>query len=555
MSATTLTPLTLDGRSLRIDEVVDVARTAPPRPPIRLSDDVITRMEAAVRLKHKLLNAQQPIYGVTTGFGDSAHRQISPEKAARLQLNLIRYHLNGQGPAAADDTVRATMLIRANCLARGASGVRPAVAQQLLDHLHHDLLPVIPEQGSLGASGDLVPLCYLSASLVGEGQVRYRGALRDAAEAQADAGLAPLELEAKDALALINGTAFMSAFAALAVNDAAELALIADLCTALTCEALEGNRSHFSPFIHRQKPHAGQVASAAAIAEVLAQSSLAREHSQIIGLSDELGGRAFQELTRSIQDRYSLRCAPHVNGVLRDTVGLAQRWVEVEMNSANDNPLFDAEDQTVHSGGNFYGGHIAQAMDSLKVAMANTVDLMDRQLAMVVDEKFNKGLTPNLIPAQHMAGEEAGLHHGYKGIQIAASSITAEVMKTAATPASLFSRSTEAHNQDKVSLGTIAARDARDVAAMARSVAAMHLHALCQALDLRGPGRAAPRTRAVHDLVRSQVGFLDRDRRMQEEVDHLVAAIADGSIRRAAWPGSASALTEATREVVVEDVA
>lgn len=533
----TLSHLPVDGRTLRMSDIVHVARSDADKPRITLSDEATARMDRSVRLKHKLIETLQPIYGVTTGFGDSCDRQISPAKAEALQLNLLRYHLNGQGPIAADDVVRATMLIRANSLAVGASGVRPELPRQLLLHLDHDILPLVPEQGSLGASGDLVPMCYVAASLLGQGRVRFRGKVVAAGDAITAAGISPLTLEAKDALALINGTPFMTGFAVLALHDAAEVAVIADICTAMTSEAIRGNRSHFDAFIHAHKPHPGQVRSAATIFDLLQDSGLSREHSQVIELSEHLGQRDYQQLTRGIQDRYSVRCAPHVTGVLHDTVEFARRWLHVEVNSANDNPLFDVEDQSVHSGGNFYGGHVAQAMDALKIALANVVDLMDRQLAYIVDEKFNHGLTPNLVADSVTGRDGQGLQHGYKGVQIAASSIACEAMK-AAVPASVFSRSTEAHNQDKVSLGTIAARDARDMAAMARSVAAMHLHALCQAIDLRGCHRASTATRAVHGLVRQKVAFVKRDRALQDDVDVLTEMIRSGAVRQAVWEDS-----------------
>jgi histidine ammonia-lyase len=356
------------------------------------------RVDRSVALKNRLIRTGRPIYGVTTGFGDSNTHQISPEKAAELQRNLITYHLVGSGPTAEPAIVRATMLIRANCLARGYSGVRGSVIRLLLDCLERDILPIIPERGSVGASGDLVPLCYLAALLTGQGDALAAGRVRPAAEALAASGLAPVTLEPKEALALINGTSFMSAFAAQAVHDAAELAYAADVCTALCSETLLGNRGHFDAMIHEQKPHPGQVRSAGHVRGLLRDSKLSRHHEQVLLANPELGERSYLRLEQAIQDRYSIRCAPHVIGVLHDTLDWARTWVETEINSTNDNPLFDPGSEVVHNGGNFYGGHIGQAMDALKVAVASVGDLLDRQLALVVDEKFNNGLTANLIP-------------------------------------------------------------------------------------------------------------------------------------------------------------
>lgn len=509
------------------------------RPRLRLDPAAADRVERSVALKHELIASRQPIYGVTTGFGDSVIRQISPEKTAALQQNMILYHLNGSGPIAPPEVARATVLLRANCLARGYSGVRRSVIEFLLALLDHDILPIIPERGSVGASGDLVPLCYLANLVTGAGEVLYRGAPWPAEAALRHCRLEPIVLEAKEALALVNGTTFMSAFAVLALQDAAELARIADLCTAMCAEALLGNRSHYAPAIHQQKPHPGQIRSAANIRSLLRGSRLARDHAQVLRANPDLGKNSFQKLPQSIQDRYSLRCAPHVIGVLYDTIEWVARWVETEINCTNDNPLFDAASQEVYNGGNFYGGHVGLAMDTLKNAVASVGDLLDRQLALLVDEKFNNGLTANLIPRFAEDDFEAGLHHGFKGMQIAASSLAAEALKLT-MPATAFSRSTEAHNQDKVSMATIAARDARSAVELVQNIAAIHLIALCQAVDLRGADRLAGDTRAAHELVRHHVPFLDRDRRLDNDVANAVKLIRNGRFFGAGAPAFGS---------------
>ena len=230
-----------------------------------------------------------------------------------------------------------------------------------------------------------------------------------------------------------------------------------------------------------------------------------------------LDGAGFRELERSVQDKYSIRCAPHITGALRDTLEWVEKWVAIEINSSDDNPLFDAGAGRVQSGGNFYGSHITQAMDALKIALANMADLFDRQLELIVDEKFNSGLTPNLIPYFDHTDPEAGLHHGFKGMQLSCSALTAEALKMC-NPASIHSRSTEAHNQDKVSMGTIAARDARSIVEILQHIAAIHLIAIAQALDLRGVEKASPKAREAHALIRARVAFLDGDRRMDHDI-------------------------------------
>jgi histidine ammonia-lyase len=523
--------LRLDGRTLTIDDVVAVATSVRSLAP-ELTEATWQRCAESNALKHQIIDSKQPIYGVTTGFGDSASRQVAPEKTAALQRNLVNYHLNGTGPAASAEVVRAMMLIRANCLARGVSGARPQLIEHLIALLRADVLPIVPERGSVGASGDLVPLCYLASAIQGDGMVRHDGELRSSAAAHELLGRRPATLEAKEGLALINGTSFMSAFAVLAVAQATEIAFAAELCTALAVEVLLGNRGHYASFLHAQKPHPGQVDSAERIHRYLTDSRLARDHDAILRDNDPLADRSYQELNRRVQESYSVRCAPHVIGVLHDTLTWARQWLTVEINSANDNPLFDVASGHVYSGGNFYGGHVGQAMDSLKVATASVADLLDRQLELIVDEKFNNGLTPNLIPFA-AAVDEAGLHHGYKGMQIACSALTAEALKNSA-PATVFSRSTEAHNQDKVSMGTIAARDARTVADLTCEVVAIHLHALCQGIDLRGADRASQVARRVHAAVRREVAPLTGDRRMDTDIQALTGLIRSGALRRAA---------------------
>jgi phenylalanine ammonia-lyase len=517
--------LDLDGASLTIK---DAARLARHGGRVTLAPDAARRISTTRELKHDLIAREIPIYGVTTGFGDSAHRQIAPEKAARLQQNMLRFLGAGTGQIASPEVTRATMLFRANCLAKGNSGVRLELVERLLELLNHDVLPLIPERGSCGASGDLIPLSYVGRTLAGETEVLYEGELREAADVLDELGFEPLELEAKEGLALTNGTSFMSAFAVLTVTDARELAFVADLCTAMASQALMGNRGHFNAFLFEAKPHPGIVASAANIRALLDGSQLTHDAEEVVPLD----GAGFRELARSVQDKYSIRCAPHITGALRDTLEWVERWVAIEINSSYDNPLFDAGAGRVQSGGNFYGSHITQAMDALKIALANMADLFDRQLELVVDEKFNAGLTPNLIPYFPADHPEAGLHHGFKGMQLSCSALTAEALKLC-NPASIHSRSTEAHNQDKVSMGTIAARDARSIVEILQHIAAIHLITICQALELRGVEQASPKAREAFAMIRARVPFLDADRRMDRDIEAVVELIRSGMLSQA----------------------
>ena len=389
------TALELDGASLRVRDVLEVSRRGRT---VRLSERAARAVSASKQLKDELIAKEIPIYGVTTGFGDSAHRQISPGKAARLQQNIMRFMGVGTGPIAPPEVARATMVLRANCLSKGNSGVRVELIERVLDLLNNDVVPFIPERGSVGASGDLAPLSYVGRALSGDGVVAFEGVEREAADVLAELGLEPILMEAKEGLALTNGTSFMSAFACMAVAASQELADLADLLTAMASEAMLGNRGHFNAFLFDEaKPHPGMVTSARHIRELLADSRLAADSDELF--EGGMGGAGFVELDRQVQDKYSIRCAPHVTGVLRDVLEWAERWLTIEINSSDDNPLFNVAGGRVESGGNFYGGHVGQAMDSLKVALANLCDLIDRQVELLVDEKFNRGLTAEPDPA------------------------------------------------------------------------------------------------------------------------------------------------------------
>jgi len=340
------------------------------------------------------------------------------------------------------------------------SGVSVSMLRQLERLLVDDLLPVIPQEGSVGASGDLTPLSYVAAVLCGEREVFVDGKRRPTAEVFRERGIAPITLKPKEGLAIMNGTAVMTGLACLAYERAASLSRLSAHLTAMASAAMGGNPHHFDERLFQAKPHEGQQRAAGWIREDLAGSD--RTESRL-------------------QDRYSIRCAPHVIGVVEDTLPFLRSLIENELNSANDNPLIDPDTGRVMHGGHFYGGHIALAMDTLKNVIANLADLMDRQIALLVDTRFNHGLPANLTGA---TGQRAAVSHGLKALQIGASARTAEALKLT-MPASVFSRSTECHNQDKVSLGTIAARDALRVLELTEQVAAAHVVTARQAIFLK----------------------------------------------------------------------
>ncbi|MFU8788611.1 MAG: HAL/PAL/TAL family ammonia-lyase, partial [Methylobacter sp.] len=397
---------------------------------------------------------------------------------------------------------RAILAARLTSLARGYSGVRYRLLQQLADCLTQDILPIIPQEGSVGASGDLTPLSYVAAVLCGEREVFYQGQRQATQTVFAQLNIEALSLKPKEGLAIMNGTAAMTGLACLAYQRAEYVSRLTTRITSLASVALNGNAYHFDEQLFSVKPHPGQNR----VAERL-RSDLQLQHS------------APRHDTR-LQDRYSLRCAPHVIGVLEDSLPWLRQFIETELNSANDNPIIDAEGEHVLHGGHFYGGHIAFAMDALKTAVANLADLMDRQMAQLMDPKFNNGLPANLSGA---VGEQALLSHGFKALQIAVSAWTAEALKLT-MPASVFSRSTECHNQDKVSMGTIAARDCIRIVELTEQVAVAVLFAVVQGVELRGNVEAlSPALQQTLGQLREYSPFLAADRALEQELRQCLA--------------------------------
>lgn len=477
----------------------------------RLSSDqqACARILAGAKFLEDLWREDGVIYGVTTGYGDSCTVTIPPHLVEELPAHLIRFHGCGLGASFDRQQGRAILAARLASLSRGYSGVRMELLQQLVELMNHDIVPVIPQEGSVGASGDLTPLSYVAAVLIGEREVYYRGRTLPAQEAYAAEGLAPLAaLRPKEGLAIMNGTAAMTAVACLAFDRAQYLAKAAAKLTAMVSVVLKGNANHFDEKLFSVKPHPGQNQIASWIRSDLKTNVVARN-------SDRL------------QDRYSVRCAPHIIGVLQDSLGWMRSFIEIELNSANDNPIIDGEEERILHGGHFYGGHIAFAMDGLKVAVANIADLIDRQMALLMDTKFNNGLPPNLSGA---TPDRAMINHGFKAVQIGVSAWTAEALKNT-MPASVFSRSTECHNQDKVSMGTIAARDCMRVLELTEQVLAAGLLAATQALYLRkndtqfDQRAITPALDKTYANLREHFDILDEDRPLESELRNMLVLL------------------------------
>jgi len=445
--------------------IEDTVAAAKKQIALKLSDsaEFIAKIEAGASFLDHALEKYGGIYGVTTGYGASCVEKVDPEQYRLLPLNLTRFHGCGMGDYFDSETTRALMIIRLNTLAQGFSGVSIELLRYIDFFIEHDILPLVPQEGSVGASGDLTPLSYLAGALVGERQVMYKNAVRPSAEVLAELGKRPYQFRPKEAIAIMNGTAVMNAVAALAFCDAEYLADLACRITAMNSIALRGNAYHFNERLFALKPHPGQAVAA-----------------EKIRLALPAEGQGALSEPSQIQDVYSIRCAPHVIGLFYDMRDTMRKFIETEMNSANDNPLVDPQTQSVYHGGHFYGGHICLAMDQLKNINANLADLIDRQLALLVDVKYNRGLPPNLTGTK----TNVSINHGFKAVQIASSAWTAEALKNT-IPASIFSRSTECHNQDKVSMGTIAARDCVRINKLTSQVLAAALLASFQAIDLR----------------------------------------------------------------------
>lgn len=507
---TALRTVRFDQSRLMIEDIVEIANRMASA---SLSDDPSFRATIArgADFLDRLLREDGTIYGVTTGYGDSCTVTVPPDLVDELPHHLYTYHGCGLGAYFTPEQTRAIMAVRLASLCKGYSGVSFGLLEQIVRLLDADLLPLIPSEGSVGASGDLTPLSYLAAVLCGEREVLRDGIQIPAAQALNDAGITPLRLRPKEGLAIMNGTAAMTALACLAYDRAEYLTKLTTRITAMASFALDGNAHHFDETLFSVKPHAGmqQIAS---------------------WLRQDLQCEQTERNDKRLQDRYSIRCAPHVIGVLADALPFFRQSIENELNSANDNPIIDGEGERVLHGGHFYGGHIAFAMDGMKNAVANLADLLDRQMALLVDSRYNHGLPANL---SGMEGPRAAINHGLKALQISSSAWTAEALKLT-MPASVFSRSTECHNQDKVSMGTIAARDCLRVLELTEQVVAALLITVRQGVWLRrrvNPELVLePSLVQMMDLLGHDVAAIQEDRRLEPDLRLLLERI-----RHQAW--------------------
>lgn len=429
----------------------------------------------------------RPIYGISTGVGDLAGVHISPEQTAQLQVNIVRSHSAGVGDAFPEEVVRAMMLLRAHALALGYSGIRPQTLDLLVEMLTRGIHPVVPSQGSVGASGDLAPLAHLALAMIGEGEVTAGGRRMAGRDALQEAGLAPAVLGSKEGVALINGTQAMAAIGALAVFDARRLADVSDVAAAMSFEALRGLPEAFDALLHQVRPHPGQRACAENMRRLITASEILAQ------------ARSRQK----VQDAYALRCIPQVHGASRDAIGYVQRVVEIEINSATDNPLIFPSDDRVISGGNFHGQPIALALDVLAIACSELANISERRIERLVN--------PHLSGLPAFLTRDSGLHSGLMLAQYTAAALVSE-NKVLSHPASVDSIPTSANQEDHVSMGTIAARKAAQVIAHVQQVVGIELICAAQALEFHRPRRPGKGTARAYEVVRRVVPPLGDDR-------------------------------------------
>ncbi|ASO29508.1 histidine ammonia-lyase [Vibrio anguillarum] len=491
---------------LTIEDVVAISQGAQAN--LNSSAEFTAKIDRGVAFLERLLKEEGVIYGVTTGYGDSCTVAIPPNLVDQLPLHLTRFHGCGLGEVLSHQQSRAVLATRLCSLAQGVSGVSHELLNQIVTLINHDIAPRIPQEGSVGASGDLTPLSYLAATLIGERDVLYKGEMRPTQDVFHELGIRPIKLKPKEGLALMNGTSVMTALACLAYKRAEYLTQLCTKITAMVSVGIQGNDFHFDAALFAVKPHPGQQQIAA-------------------WLRDDLQAERPPRNSDRLQDRYSLRCAPHVIGTVQDALPWLRQLIENELNSANDNPIIDGDNERVLHGGHFYGGHIAMAMDTLKTQVANLADLLDRQMAQLMDYKFNNGLPFNLTGAE---GERKPINHGFKAVQIGISAWTAEALKHT-MPASVFSRSTECHNQDKVSMGTIAARDCLRVLELTEQVAAASLLAATQAIELRKRHHELDEQHMSHNIkqmrlaVLQEFDFVVEDRPLEHDLRHFISRI------------------------------
>ncbi len=494
--------LNLDGQRLSLEQLGEVAQGGQV---VALSESAKDRMVASRRTVEGILERGDVVYGVNTGFGKLSEVTIRPDQVRSLQINLVRSHCVGLGEPLPVEEVRVIMLLRANVLAAGFSGIRVPVVETLIAMLNEDLIPMVPRRGSVGASGDLAPLAHVALALVGEGQVYVDGELQNSATAMRSRGLEPVVLEAKEGLALLNGTQAMAAAGGLAVFDAERLTRTADVAGAMSLEALLGTDAAFDSRIHQARPHPGQIAVAEHLRTLISGSEIRESH--------RVGDKR-------VQDAYALRCMPQVHGAVRGVLAHAREVIEIESGSATDNPLVFGDE--VLSGGNFHGAPLAYALDYAAIAMVDLMSISERRIERLVNPDYNEGLPAFLT--QH-----PGISSGFMIAQVTAAALLNEA-KVLAHPASTDNVPTSAGKEDHVSMGMTSANKLRQIVRLAEDLLAIEFLCAAEGIEFRRPLRSSESIENAHQVVRSYVARLDEDRPLSSDIEAISDAVYVGEL-------------------------
>ena len=481
----------IDGCCMNLDKFIQVVRHGAI---VDLVPEARFSINRSRELVDRFVKEGKVVYGITTGFGKFSDVVISPQESFELQRNLIISHSCGVGNPLPKEAVRGIMLLRANALAKGYSGIRLSVVETLLQMINKGVHPIIPEKGSLGASGDLAPLAHMVLVMIGEGEAIFEGNRMSGKSAMDKAGIPVVTLVSKEGLALINGTQVMTAIGGLAIYDALKLSKTADIAAALTMEALNGITDAMDARVHKVRGHIGQISSASNLLRLLEGSKMTTRQGE-----------------QRVQDPYSLRCTPQIHGATKDALEFIRAKIEIEMNAATDNPLIFPDEEDVISGGNFHGQPIALPMDLLGIASAELANISERRLERLINPSLSNGLPAFLT-------EKGGVNSGFMIIQYSAASLVSE-NKVLAHPASVDSIPSSANQEDHVSMGTIAARKAREITDNARKVIAMELLAACQAIDLREEKSLGKGTKIAYKIIREKISRLHEDRVMYLDIN------------------------------------
>ncbi|NBI05269.1 histidine ammonia-lyase [Senegalia massiliensis] len=486
-----MTEILIDGQNLDLDMFIEVVRN---NKKIKLSEQSIKNINNSRALVDRYVDEEKVVYGITTGFGKFSDVIISKQDTKKLQKNLIISHSCGVGEHFSEEVVRGIMLLRINALSKGYSGIRLSTVNTLVEMLNKGVHPVIPEQGSLGASGDLAPLAHMVLVMFGEGKAIYEGEELPGKLAMEKAGIKTIDLTSKEGLALINGTQVMTSVGALTIYDALSLSKLADISAALTNEALNGITDAYDEKIHKARNHIGQINTGQNLLDILNDSKMTTRQGE-----------------KRVQDAYSLRCTPQVHGASKDCFSYAKEKIELEMNAATDNPLIFTEEEQVISGGNFHGQPMAITFDFLGIGIAELANISERRLERLVNPALSEGLPAFLV-------KKGGLNSGFMIVQYSAASLVSE-NKVLAHPASVDSITSSANQEDHVSMGTISARHARDILNNSRKVIAMEMLAACQAIDLRGNAGLGVGSEIAYNIIREEIPTLTEDRIMHEDIE------------------------------------